>query len=87
MKYIIEITQLDKRPDNWTAAVDWPGVGLYACKEDTSLYHVHKWGVDYISYMDVFVMRPVTDEELSRPITEDLLLKAIAAASRAEKLK
>lgn len=87
MKYIIEIIELDKRPEEWTDKTKWPGEGIYVCKGDSSLYHVYDYGVNYISYQDDFVKRPVTDDELSNPITEDLLLKAIAAASRAEKLK
>ena len=87
MKYVIEIIHLDKRPDEWTKISEWPGMGIYSCKNDTSLYHVYDYGVNYISYQDEFIKRPITDEELSNPITEDLLLKVVAAASRAEKLK
>lgn len=87
MKYIIEIKEIDVRPEDWTTSSAWPGQGVYSCKGDTSLYSVHKWGVDYISQHDNFIIRAVTDEELSPAVTELLLLKAIAAASRAEVLK
>ena len=87
MKYVIEITHLDQRPDEWTSKSNWPGNGIYACKDDTSLYYVYEYGVCYISYQDEFMKQPITDAELSKPITEDLLLRAIAAASRAETLK
>jgi hypothetical protein len=87
MKYIIEITELDKRPEDWTKVAEWPSQGIFACKDDTSLYHVYSYGVNYISYQDDFVKRPITDAELAPSITEDLLLKAIAAAAHAKTLK
>jgi hypothetical protein len=87
MKYIIEITELDKRPEDWTKVAEWPHQGIFTCKDDTSMYHVYSYGVNYISYQDDFVKRPVTDAEFSNQITEDLLLKAIAAASKAQTLK
>jgi hypothetical protein len=86
MKYIIEIVEIDKRPENWTSAVEWPGPAMYVCKDDPSMYHVMDYAVNYIGEKKAFMTRPVSDAELN-PITEDLLLKAIAAASRAEKLK
>lgn len=87
MKYVIEITELDKRPDDWTKPSEWPSLGIYICKHDTSLYHVYSYGVNYISYQDDFVKHPITEQQLAPAISEDLLLKAIAAASRAETLK
>jgi hypothetical protein len=88
MKYIVEIQHIDKLPDNWASKSDWPEMGIYWCKsEPNTLYHVYEYGVNYISSCQDFVKRKVTDEELSPVITEQLLLKAIAAASRAEKLK
>lgn len=87
MKYIIEIEALEKRPEDWTTASEWPHNGIFSCKGDTSLYHVYDYGVNYISYKDEFVKRSITDEELVPQVTELLLLKAIAAASRAEVLK
>lgn len=87
MKYVIEIKELDVRPVDWTTKSEWPGEGVYSCKNDTSLYSVHKWGVDYISQHDNFIIRAITDEELAPTITQDLLLKAIAAAAHAKVLK
>jgi hypothetical protein len=88
MKYIVEIQHIDKVPDNWTSKSDWPEIGIYSCKnEPNNLYHVYEYGVNYISNCQNFVKREITDEELYPAITEQLLLKAIAAASRAEKLK
>lgn len=87
MKYIIEIMELDVRPDDWTSKLNWPGDGIYACKDDSSLYEVGEYGVTYISSKKPFMVRPVKENELSPQISESLLLKAIAAASRAERLK
>lgn len=87
MKYVIEIKELDVRPDEWTRSSEWPGEGIYSCRGDTSLYSVHKWGVDYVAFQDNFIVRPITDKEFSPAVTELLFLKAIAAASRAEVLK
>ena len=87
MKYVIEITELDKRPEDWTKVSAWPSQGIFTCKDDTSMYHVYSYGVNYISYQDDFVKHPITEQQLSPAISEDLLLKAIAAASRAETLK
>jgi hypothetical protein len=86
-KYVIEVTELDSRPDDWTSKDKWPGEGLYICKGDTSMYSVGEYSVDYIGTARPLLVRPVTDEQLNHPITETLLLKAIAAASRAEVLK
>lgn len=87
MKYVIEIKDIDLRPELWTDKNEWPGVGIYSVKNDTSLYVVDKHVVNYIPYKDIFISRPITDEELSPGITESLLLRAIAAASRAQTLK
>ncbi len=88
MKYIVEIEHVDKIPDNWVSKSDWPKSGIFWCKDQpTTLYHVYEYGVNYISSCDEFVKRQATEEELSPGISELLLLKAIAAASRAEKLK
>jgi hypothetical protein len=87
MKYIIEITELDDRPEDWTVKTAWPKEGLFICKGDTSLYHVYSYGVNYIAYKDDFVKQPITEQQLTSSISEELFLKVIAAASRAETLK
>lgn len=85
MKFIVEITQLDTRPTEWTTKSYWPGKGVYQIKDDTSLYVVHEYGVDYISYAEPFNATPYVKPE--EQVSESLLLKAIAAASRAENLR
>lgn len=87
MKYIIEIVELDKRPDDWVSKINWPGDGIYCCKDDSSLYEVGEYGVTYISWKKPFMSRPVLEDELAPKISESLLLKAIAAASLAQTLK
>ena len=88
MKYIVEIKHIEKIPDGWSSRSDWPEMGISWCKDSpTTLYHVYEYGVNYISCCDEFVKRQATEEELSPGVSELLLLKAIAAASRAERLK
>lgn len=85
-KYVIEITTLNTRPDNWTSSDSWPGQGMYLC-DDGNLYSVTKQSVDYVFQSEPFMNHPITDDQLNPPIPEALLLKAIAAASRGEVLK
>lgn len=85
MKFVVEIIELDTRPSEWTTKSEWPGEGVYMVKGDTSLYAVNKYGVDYISYGDAFTHTPYIQPE--EQVSESLLLKAIAAASRAENLR
>lgn len=84
MKFVITIKQ-DARPTDWTVASAWPGPGIYMPKDDGSLYHVHKHGVDYIGWPDLFTAETFVDPGES--VSESLLLKLVAAASRAEMLK
>lgn len=85
MKFVIEVIQLDTRPEDWTTKTSWPGEGVYQVKNDTSLYAVNKYGVDYISYGEAMTATPYIKPE--EQVSESLLLKAIAAASRAENLR
>ena len=88
MKYIIEIKELDRAPEDWNKRSSWPAVGLYTVKNESySLYHVSdkSESVGYISFPDYFKQTPYEDKGES--VSEALLLKAIAAASRAEVLK
>jgi len=88
MKYVITIKQVDEQPKDWTSKDAWPGPGIYAVKSDKhALYHISETGysVDYIPYGEMFVSEPFNDP--GEQVSESLLLKAIAAASRAETLK
>jgi hypothetical protein len=85
-KYIIEIIEVLECPVEWVQKSGWPGPGIYKVKgESTAMYHVQEHGVNYISFPDVFVAQP--HKESGESVSESLLLKAIAAASRAETLK
>ena len=85
-QYIIEITEVEKCPENWTHKTAWPGMGLYKVKTDRrTIYHVYEDGVNYILQADDMLKNPYKDPGES--VSEALLLKAIAAASRAEVLK
>lgn len=90
MKFVIEITEIDKQPEDWTNFKSWPGVGIYKVKGDDSLYHVyerHQYssGVDYIPYPELLLRSEYEDR--GELISESLLLKAIAAASQAKALQ
>lgn len=86
MKYVIEIKEIDKPPADWSTRSEWPEAGLYMAKsEDFALYYVYEHGVQYISYPRSFLNTPFNEQGES--VSESLLLKAIAAASRAEVLK
>ena len=86
MKYVIEITEVVKQPESWTSKDSWPAEGFYVVKGDRhALYQVYEHGVNYISYPEEILRNPYQDPGES--VSESLLLKAIAAASRAEVLK
>jgi hypothetical protein len=87
-KYIVEITHLNELPggkDNWTKSSNWPGNGLYVVADESAIYHVYQWGISYISDGKEFLLKEFVDQ--GSPITESLLLKAIAAAAHAKELK
>jgi hypothetical protein len=87
MKYIIEIIEVETLPNDWTKMSSWPGPGIYKVKSESCVYHIAADGysVDYIGMPALFTKTEFVDH--GHPITEALLLKAIAAASRAEVLK
>lgn len=84
----LEIKHIDKRPENWTSPAAWPAEGLYKIGDETGwIAMVAGEGVNLL-YQGL----PTGTLVNSHPGTEDginesLLLKAIAAASRAEVLK
>lgn len=84
----IEIKRIDQRPADWTNFSAWPGAGLYACDNDHGwLTMVTKDGI-HILYAGLPEGGIINEHDGSPPaIGEALLLKAIAAASRAEVLK
>jgi hypothetical protein len=86
MKYVIEIIEVETCPPEWTKKDNWPGPGIYQVKsESLALYHVNAHGVNYISFPEEILRNPYQDQ--GEAVSEALLLKAIAAASRAEVLK
>ena len=86
MKYVINVIDVEKCPENWTSRDAWPGNGIYKVKSEThAIYHVYEYGVNYISPLNCILDNPY--KEPGELISETLLLKAIAAASRAEVLK
>ena len=86
MKYVIEIIEVPTCPTDWTIKSNWPGPGIYKAKtEGHCLYQVYEHGVNYIAQPDELLRTPYKDQ--GEAVSESLLLKAIAAASRAEVLK
>lgn len=82
MKYVIEVIEVEKVPENWTDKNSWPAPGIYQAKNETySLYHVSSEtsSVNYISYPAKFLNDPY--KEPGEAVSESLLLKAIAAAA------
>jgi hypothetical protein len=84
----IEIQPIAKRPEDWTNPKSWPGTGLYAPAKDNGwLSLVTADGVN-ILYQGLPDGAVINDHPgIPDGINETLLLKAIAAASRAETLK
>jgi len=86
MKYVIDVIEVEKCPENWTSKDSWPSNGFFKAKtESHCIYRVHAHGVDYISYPEDIFAAPYKDP--GEAISETLLLKLVAAASRAEVLK
>lgn len=86
MKFVIEVIEVEKCPADWVRKESWPAPGIYKAKDESySMYHVHESGVDYISHPSSLLKTPYADP--GEAVSEILLLKAIAAASRAEVLK
>lgn len=86
MKYVIEAIEVETCPDKWTSKDSWPGPGVYKVKnEGSTLYHVHDYGVNYISNCDDMLKQPY--QEPGETVSELLLLKLVAAAGQASVLK
>jgi hypothetical protein len=84
----IEIKPIAKRPDDWTNVSAWPGTGLYKPASDNGWLCL----VTSDNVTILYTGLPEGSLVNSNPgnddgINERLLLKAIAAASRAEVLK
>ena len=76
MKYLINVTELNTIPDNWTDTKSWPCEGVYLIKDEPALYYVNKWSVNYWSYAADHLQEYVVPEQ---QVPESLFLKAIAA--------
>jgi len=86
MKYVIDVIEVEKCPESWINKDSWPGPGIYQSKtEGHCLYHVNEHGVNYISFPEELLRTKYKDP--GEAVSETLLLKLVAAASRAEVLK
>jgi hypothetical protein len=54
MKYIIEIIEIDSKPEEYFKRESWPSEGIYKIKGTDELYHVYTYGVNYIGYNAAF---------------------------------
>lgn len=84
----IRIVPIAKRPDDWTNTKAWPGEGLYQPENDNGWLTLVTSDSVNIIYSGLPAGSVINDHPgTTDGITETLLLKAIAAASRAEVLK
>lgn len=77
MKYIIDIIEIESKPDDYFKRESWPSEGIYQVKGTDDLYHVYAYGVNYIGYTNAFLRNPYEDIKPSVP--EELFLKSLAA--------
>ena len=71
MKYVIDIIQIDTKPEEYFKRESWPSEGLFQVKGSDELYHVYRYGVNYISDINAFIKtkyvenpKPTVPEEL-----------------------
>lgn len=85
--YVITVYEVNGQPANWTSKDAWPHEGLFRVKGQSDLYRVSGWSVEYVGACEKEMMsRPISDAALNPPISEDLFLKAIAAAANSKLL-
>lgn len=84
----MEIKPINKRPDDWTDVKAWPSTGLYKPADDNGWLCLVTDDSVTILYQGL-PKETLVNSHSGNPdgINETLLLKAIAAASRAEVLK
>ncbi len=98
MKYVIEVFEVDVTPTNWTERSAWPHEGFFIGRNENSAYLVSAHSVSYIGMNFEPMLSKYTEPEpvvntvtkteyVETGVSEMLLLKAIAAASRGEVLK
>ena len=78
MKYIIDIIQIDTKPEDYFKRESWPSEGLYRVKDSDDLYHVYRYGVNYIGDITLFT-KTEYNENTNPTVPESLFLKALAA--------
>ena len=87
-KYIIEVDEVETCPEGWATPSSWPVIGRnYTVKDEPNyVYVVCQTSVAIIYDKSVLLSYPAP-ETVEGQVSENLLLRAIAAASRAETLK
>jgi hypothetical protein len=78
MKYIINIIEIDTKPEEYFKRESWPSEGLYQVKNSDEMYHVYRYGVNYISDISLFVKTEYV-ENPNPTVPELLFLKSLAA--------
>ena len=76
MKYIIDIIEIEKLPEDHFKRESWPNEGLFLVKSEGYVYHVYRYGVNFISDGEVFTR---TKYEEMKSVPEELFLKSLAA--------
>lgn len=80
MKYIIDIIEIDTKPEEYFKRESWPSEGLYRVKDSDEMYHVYRYGVNYISDITLFT-KTEYNENTTPTVPELLFLKSLAAVN------
>jgi hypothetical protein len=88
MKYIIEVEEVETCPENWTGVAEWPAVNrIYTVSDEPRYLYIVTASTVSIVYDKTVLCHSPAPEFPQGQVSESLLLRAIAAASRAEVLK
>lgn len=86
MKIEFDVKMLPALPEKWVRPSEWPGMGVYIVDtEADTLYIVSSYGVAYVP--DGVGLGRKIESATGDAVPELLVLKLIAAASRAETLR
>ena len=78
MKYIIDIIEIDSKPEEYFKRESWPSEGIFRVKDSDELYHVYRYGVNYIGDNSAFIETKYV-ENPTPTVPEELFLKSLAA--------
>lgn len=78
MKYIIDIIEIDAKPEEYFKRESWPSEGIFQVKGSDELYHVYRYGVNYIGDNSAFTEAKYVKDP-TPTVPEELFLKSLAA--------